>query len=67
MGRASRFETAIPRNPALRGTERRNRRGERELAEAVFFGISAMKHAIALFALLTGGAVGGVVLWTSLF
>ena len=33
----------------------------------MLFGVSAMKHLIALFALLTGGAVGGVVLWSSLF
>jgi hypothetical protein len=51
----------------LRATERRNRNRERELAEAVLFGVSVMKLAITLFALLTGGAVGGVVLWSSLF
>jgi hypothetical protein len=33
----------------------------------MLLGVSTMKHAVTLFALLTGGAVGGLVLWTSLF
>jgi hypothetical protein len=51
----------------LPAAERRNPQEERELAVAVLFGVSVMKLAITLFALLTGGAVGGVVLWSSLF
>lgn len=55
------------RNPALRAAERRNRDGERELGKAVLLESQRMKLAITLFALFTGGAVGGVVLWASLF